>query len=181
MSHTLVLNADYTPMNIVPLRAMTWNKAIEHVWKGKAEPLHEYEDWIVRSPSISMRVPSVIINSTYQKPRRFARFSRENLFLRDEHTCQYCGGTHVKLTFDHVTPDSHGGSTTWENIVAACSPCNSKRGNNSKIRPFKEPYKPDYYELAEKRKKFPLIVPHETWLHYLNWDESLVKIVGKKH
>lgn len=179
--HTLVLNADYTPLNLVPIRVYRWNKAIEQVYKGKAKVIHEYDDWVVRSPSITLKVPSVIIRKEYQKPPRFVRFSRENLFLRDRYTCQYCGTDKNHLTFDHVKPVSHGGGLSWENIVAACSPCNSKRGNNDKIRPAYEPYKPDYWEMVEKRKKLPIIIPHESWIPYLDWDRELIRIVPKKH
>lgn len=177
---TLVLNADYSPETVIPLKVFQWTKAIEYVWKGKAIALHEYDDWIVRSPSMSMKVPSVILKTSYTKPRRWPRMTKETLFLRDSYTCQYCHATGVKLTFDHVLPGSHGGKENWENIIAACSPCNNKRGNNAKIRPAYEPYKPDYWELVEKRKKYPITVPHETWVHYLDWDPNLINIVAKK-
>ena len=177
--HTLVLNADYTPETIVPLKAMKWSKAIEYVWKGKAIALHEYEDWVVRSPSISMKVPSVILRTSYAKPRRWPRLTKEALWLRDNYQCQYCGTTNVKLTFDHVVPGSHGGKVSWDNIVAACSPCNNKRGNNINVRPSYEPYRPDVWELSEKRKQYPIVVPHESWTHYLGWDPELVTITSK--
>ena len=181
MSHTLVLNSDYTPETLIPIRAIKWSRAIEYIWRNKAISLHDYEDWVVRSPSMSMNVPAVILRTSYTKPRRWPRLTKESLFLRDDYTCQYCGGEDVKLTFDHVVPGSHGGHVSWENIVAACSPCNNKRGNNTKIRPAYEPYRPTVWELSEKRKKYPLVIPHESWAHYLDWPQELIKIVERKH
>jgi 5-methylcytosine-specific restriction endonuclease McrA len=50
---------------------------------------------------------------------------------RDHRTCQYCGRTDGPMTIDHVVPRSHGGKETWENLVCACSACNSRKGNRT--------------------------------------------------
>ena len=52
------------------------------------------------------------------------------MFLRDRFQCQYCGAED-DLTFDHLLPRSRGGHTTWGNVVAACAPCNLKKGNKA--------------------------------------------------
>lgn len=176
MPHTLILNTDYTPRSVIPLSANTWQRAIEKVWKEKATPLAYYDEWVVRSPRESFRVPSVIVQRDWHKPKRHARFTPTNLFLRDGHRCQYCGQTGIKLTFDHVHPKSLGGKENFENIVAACQPCNAKKANHRHMKPFYEPYKPTYWELADKRKKLPIVVPHASWIDYLDWDPSLITI-----
>ena len=75
-----------------------------------------------------MRLPSVVSLKTYVKPSRHPAFTRFNVFLRDRFSCQYCG-EREELTFDHVVPRSKGGTTTWENVVAACSACNLRKGD----------------------------------------------------
>ena len=50
------------------------------------------------------------------------------IYKRDDHTCQYCGST-KRLTIDHVLPKCRGGEDTWENMVVACSSCNTKKGS----------------------------------------------------
>ena len=85
-------------------------------------------DRAVHSPSVEMKLPSVVSLKTYVKPSTHPAFTRFNVFLRDRFCCQYCG-TREDLTFDHLLPRSRGGNTTWINVVAACSPCNLKKGN----------------------------------------------------
>ena len=63
-------------------------------------------------------------------PRTPLRLSRRNIFLRDEHTCQYCG-SRKDLTLDHVLPRSRGGTSTWENLVACCRECNLAKGRRT--------------------------------------------------
>src|SRR6185295_14741718 len=68
--------------------------------------------------------------------RRFAKpvkFSRVNIYARDEYRCQYCGTkcTIDRLTYDHVVPRSRGGKTSWENIVSCCYACNAKKANRT--------------------------------------------------
>ncbi len=85
-------------------------------------------DHAVHSPSFAMKLPSVVSLKTYVKPSTHPAFTRFNLFLRDRFACQYCGDRD-DLTFDHLIPRSRGGHTTWENVVAACSPCNLRKGS----------------------------------------------------
>jgi 5-methylcytosine-specific restriction endonuclease McrA len=103
------------------------------------------------------------------KPKTSIRFSKSNVFLRDNYTCAYCGDLLEKkeCTLDHVLPTSHGGKTTFENCVTACGPCNAGKGNNKKIKPKFKPHKPDFYELVNKRKRMPFQVRHEAWRDYL--------------
>src|SRR5689334_24380246 len=92
--------------------------------------LSEYETE-VHSPSMSMRLPSVIALKDYIPSARRPAFTRFNVFLRDAFHCQYCGDRlpAPDLTFDHAIPRSRGGRTTWGDVVTACGDCNSPTGS----------------------------------------------------
>ncbi len=167
--NTLLLNADGAPVCFIPLSTLTWQEAIRYLVLEKASVLSWYDHWTVRSARWETKVPSVMMLHEYQKPKTTIRFSRANVYLRDNHTCQYCGTKVLgKLaTLDHVLPTSHGGKTTFENTVCACGPCNANKGNNKQVKPKIKPYKPDYWELLHKRKAQGFNIPHETWRDYL--------------
>src|SRR6516225_1926688 len=122
----LVLNASYEPINICAAR-----RAIVLVLKGLAMPEEENGHYL-HAARIAMRVPSVIRLLEYRRiPHQTRALSRKNILLRDRNTCQYCGVVLAsgELTLDHVVPRSRGGSSTWENLVACCHPCNRRKGN----------------------------------------------------
>ena len=168
MSDCLILNADYRPLCYLPLSTIPWQQAVKLSFLGRIKILETYDDWEVRSPSTVMKVPALAITREYMKYKRAVRFSRKNLYLRDLYQCQYCGETcdNHELTIDHVIPVSKGGKTTWENIVAACPPCNAHKGSDI-IKPRRMPYKPTYYELANIRKELPFDLKHPSWKDYL--------------
>jgi 5-methylcytosine-specific restriction endonuclease McrA len=169
MSDTLLLNADGAPVSFLPLSIIDWQEAIKYMVLDKASVLAWHENWIVRSARWETQVPSILMLREYMKPKTSIRFSKGNVFLRDNYTCQYCDTVlHKKdCTLDHVVPTSHGGKTTFENTVCACGPCNAGKGNNKKIVPKYRPHKPDFYELVNKRKKMPFNIRHEAWHDYL--------------
>ena len=166
---TLVLNADAQPISLMPLSAIEWKEAITYMWLDKVNVLEWYDDWIVRSASWETRVPAVIMLKEMTRRRRTPRFSKNNIFLRDLNTCQYCLTQFPKsqLTLDHVLPISRGGKTEWTNLVTACSPCNSRKGNSLTPRPHSQPYEPDYYDLVNKRKKLDFEIRHPSWATFL--------------
>ena len=123
----LVLNADFRPLSYYPLSLWSWQDAIKAVFLERVNIVANY-DRAVRSPSFEMLLPSVVSLKTYVKPSTHPAFTRFNVFLRDRFACQYCG-ERDDLTFDHIIPRSRGGQTTWHNVVAACSPCNLRKGN----------------------------------------------------
>src|SRR4029078_503954 len=84
-------------------------------------------DRSVRSPTCEMKLPSVVSLKTYIRPALYPAFTRFNVFLRDRFVCQYCVDK-ADLTFDHLVPRSRGGLTRWDNVVAACAPCNLMKG-----------------------------------------------------
>jgi 5-methylcytosine-specific restriction endonuclease McrA len=171
----LVLNADFRPLSYYPLSLWCWQDAIKAVFLDRVNIVSEY-DKTVRSPSFEMRLPSVVSLKTYVKPARHPAFTRFNVFLRDRFTCQYCG-TREDLTFDHVVPRSKGGQTTWENVVAACSPCNLKKGDrlprDVEMWPTQAPFAPTLHDLHSNGRHFPPNYLHESWLDYLYWDSEL--------
>ena len=171
----LVLNADFRPLSYYPLSLWSWQDAVKAVFLDRVNIVSEY-DTRVRSPTFEMPLPSVVSLKTYVKPALYPAFTRFNVFLRDRFTCQYCGG-HDDLTFDHVVPRSLGGQTKWDNVVAACSPCNLAKANKLPaqcgMHPSQRPYRPTVYELHANGRKFPPNYLHESWLDYLYWDTEL--------
>jgi 5-methylcytosine-specific restriction endonuclease McrA len=166
---TLILNADASPVSLLPLSTISWEEAIRYLVSDKAIVLEWYEDWIVHSEKWSTQVPAVMILKEYQKKKTTVRFSKHNVFLRDGYTCQYCGDdvSRKAATLDHVLPTSHGGKTTFENTVCACASCNANKGNDKKIVPKFKPTKPTYFQLADKRKKLKWDLQHPSWEIYL--------------
>lgn len=116
-----------------PSRIVSWERGVVLVLLGKVDVVEEHDETI-RSQSVSLRAPSILRLRRGRKPRtEVVRFNRINLFTRDDFRCQYCGEERSagELTFDHVIPRVRGGKTTWENIVAACVSCNSRKGSRT--------------------------------------------------
>ena len=170
----LVLNADYTPLSYYPLSLWPWQTAIKAVFLERVDIIASY-DRQVHSPSLDMKVPSVIALRQYVRPSEFPAFTRFNLFLRDRFACQYCGdGRH--LTFDHVIPRRLGGRTSWENIATACAPCNMRKGGRTPKQAgmkLVQPIRPTSWQLQERGRAFPPNYLHETWRDWLYWDVEL--------
>lgn len=118
MSRALVLNATYEPLGVV-----AWRRAVVLVLDDKAELVH-HTDERIHSERLTLPVPSVVRLRQFVKVpyRRRAPLNRRAVFARDGHRCQYCGGPAESL--DHVIPRSRGGEHSWDNVVAACRPCN---------------------------------------------------------
>lgn len=178
MAHTLVLNADYRPHALV-----TWQEALTYLIQGKARVLEEYEDWNVSSPSITFKVPSILVLVKYVVFRQQVKFTRANIYARDHYSCQYCGKKAGKghplslknLTFDHVLPRAQGGKTSWENITTACQSCNSRKANRTpdqaKMPLLQKPFKPtriNELEFSLSRKSVP-----DAWRDYLYWTQEI--------
>jgi 5-methylcytosine-specific restriction endonuclease McrA len=171
----LVLNADYRPLSYYPLSLWPWQEVIKAVFLERVDVISNY-DHVVRSPSFEMQLPSVVALKNYVAQDRPPAFTRFNLFLRDAFICQYCGSPE-DLTFDHITPRSRGGRTTWENIVTACAPCNLAKGGRTpreaQMTVFRTAHRPTMYELQEQGRRFPPNHLHSSWLDYLYWDIEL--------
>ena len=162
----LVLNASFEPLNVV-----TVQRAILLLLKDKAQLIEAAEaTW--HSERLSLPVPLVIRLVAYIRlPHRWQLpVSRRGVLVRDQLTCQYCGATPGRqaLTIDHVVPRSRGGGRTWLNLVAACAPCNRRKGGRlpaeAGMRLRREPFAPRLLALA-------LVEPdpqHERWAKYLS-------------
>lgn len=123
MGRALVLNATYEPLCVVPAR-----RAVVLVLRSKAQIL-ERNGGFFRSEHLALPIPSVVkLNYHVKVPYRArATLSRRAVLVRDAFECQYCGGRAENI--DHVLPRSKGGPHTWENVVACCRRCNSRKEN----------------------------------------------------
>ena len=189
-----MLNADVLVLNsgFIPIRITSAKDAICLITADKAIPVIE-ENKFARSPSISIRIPSVISITGYNKlPKRKVTFSKLNIIYRDNMICQYCGKrfTIKNLTVDHVIPGSRWeeitntslrtGYSSWLNMVCACKWCNNEKGSkllkelNWKI--LNKPAEPEYlpyivlsFEKAEKRG----------WLPFCSFNVKLIKMISE--
>jgi 5-methylcytosine-specific restriction endonuclease McrA len=136
-------------------------------------------DW-VRTVSSEIEVPRIIRLLFYNRfPRRGVALNRRNLFARDENRCQYCGRRFptTELSIDHILPVSMGGTTSWTNVVCACTDCNKRKGGrvpaDAGLRLIREPFQPQHnpeIKLKLRRKKY------YSWKHFLNeayWSVTL--------
>lgn len=168
MGHALVLNATFEPLQIV-----TWQRALQLLFQGKVEVVEESEKE-VRTVRLTIRVPAVLRLLEYvplKKKKQVVRFSRANVFIRDQHRCQYCGNNFQKshLTLDHVIPVVQGGGKSWENIVTACKPCNQRKGgrtpNQAKMELKRKPQRPHW--LPTTSISFTISKTPDRWKIYL--------------
>ena len=168
MGHALVLNASFEPLHIV-----SWQRALQLLFQGKVEVIEEGEQE-VRTVRLTIRVPAVLRLLTYvplTKKKQVIRFSRVNVFIRDQYVCQYCGHKFPKtqLTLDHVIPVVQGGGKSWENIVTACKPCNQRKGgrtpSQSSMNLIRKPKRPLW--LPSTSLQFGISLTPERWKLYL--------------
>lgn len=122
----IVLNADYKFHNVT-----NWKKAFNLVLKNKADVL-KYSSHVVKNfeKTVEFMVPHVVRLKQYVKMtgKQMYNCSKKNILIRDNYTCQYCGG--YGNTMDHVIPKSKGGKFSWTNIVCACQKCNNIKKND---------------------------------------------------
>jgi 5-methylcytosine-specific restriction endonuclease McrA len=182
-AHVLVLNRFYQPVNVTDVR-----RAICMMYIGAARALdHQYRlfdfpswaalsaelgDETVGTANCRVRIPRIVVLQAYERvPKGRIRFSRHNIFVRDDHTCQYCRKLlpRRQLNLDHVIPRSQGGKTNWENVVTSCIPCNFRKGGRTPeqagMRLFRAPHKPRWAELVHPPR---LRARYREWLPFLN-------------
>ena len=177
-SPALVLNADFRPLSYYPLSLCSWQDAVKSVFLKRVSVIESY-DKEVHSPSVNFKLPSVIALKNYIIPQSRPAFTRFNVFLRDNFTCQYCNKRFSanELTFDHLVPRCLHGKTSWNNVVSACTNCNLKKGRKllkfTDMKISKEPFMPSSTLLQSNGRNFPPNYLHESWRDYLYWDIEL--------
>lgn len=173
MGHALVLNASFEPLHIV-----SWQRAMQLLFQGKVEVVEDSE-LEVRTVRLTIKVPAVLRLLQYvpiNQKKQIIRFSRGNIFIRDQNVCQYCGQRFGKthLTLDHVIPIVQGGKKSWENIVTACKPCNQRKGGRTPLQAgvklIRKPRRPLW--LPSATFQFGMSVTPESWKIYLKLDRS---------
>jgi 5-methylcytosine-specific restriction endonuclease McrA len=187
----LVLNSLYQAVQITGVR-----RAFRLFYAGRARALaddftsYDFENWcdlpvgiedeVMRTPVRSIRIPRVIQLVYFDRvPQREVRFTRRNIFYRDRNRCQYCGHVFAQrdLNLDHVVPLSQSGRSGWENVVTACVPCNTRKGNRTPaeagMQLVRAPRKPAGHPLLRAHW---LGAYHEEWKTFLDeayWNVEL--------
>lgn len=124
---TLLLDNSFYPVQII-----SWQKAILLLFTGRAEVVDHYDDdQNIQTVNANFPRPKILRLFNRHQTSQVVKFSRQNVFLRDNYTCQYCNKrfSHQELTFDHVMPQCLGGKTSWTNIVTCCRQCNGLKGS----------------------------------------------------
>ena len=154
-----------------------------HEWREFSQG-HHGED-VVHTVSFKIRVPRVILLLFFDRlPHKEVKFTRHNIFERDHNMCQYCGKRFDRreLNLDHVIPRDCGGTTTWENIVCACIPCNTRKANRTPTEAgmhlIKKPKRPKWRPFVNVTIA---TVAHDSWKHFLDlayWNVELGEDAG---
>jgi len=185
----LVINNNYQALTTISLK-----KAINKIFTGNAvivvpPDAHnslwqelDWSDWaklepkegetVIQAACRAFKIPEIIkvVNSNY-KPTKRTKFTRRNIFKRDESKCQYCGKQAPNdidwsdLSLDHLIPKSRGGKTEWLNIVLCCVKCNQKKNNRllseCSMKLLKQPIVPPYNAFAETSIRL------DSWNHFI--------------
>jgi 5-methylcytosine-specific restriction endonuclease McrA len=194
-SHVLVLNRHYQPVHVTSAR-----RAFTLLYLGAARVVQpdfstfDFSSWadlgaaaehdVVHTIGRVIRIPRVIVLQMYDRlPTTRVRFSRLNIYARDDNTCQYCSRQlpRTALNLDHVVPRARGGRTTWENVVCCCVPCNLRKGAKLPVeagmRLLRTPMRPRWtpsFRAPGGR------IAHREWLPFLGivdasyWNTELV-------
>jgi len=165
LSHgdVLVLNYDYTPLDVLSVR-----KAVRLVVLKKAEAVYYQDGLYWRAENLTVRLPSVL-RLRYHIPLKYREvpLTKKNILRRDGFTCQYCGSNEGPMTVDHVIPKRLGGADTWNNLVCACFKCNNRKGDNvpeeAGMKLLRVPKRPTYLTLLFTSIK----VTDDRWKEFL--------------
>jgi 5-methylcytosine-specific restriction endonuclease McrA len=199
-SSVLVLNRHYQPVHVTSAR-----RAFTLLYAGAARVIapdfstFDFDSWaelgaaagtdVVHTIDRVIAIPRVIVLQIYDRlPKVKVRFSRHNIYARDDNTCQYCRRQlpRTELNLDHVIPRARGGRTTWENVVCCCVPCNLKKGcrlpEEAGMRLMKHPDRPRW---SATTKTISGKVAHREWLPFVGlvdasyWNTELLDDDGQ--
>lgn len=176
--HTLLLNADAQPVSLMPLSTLNWQDSIKYYFNERIAIVKEHDNWRVNSPSISLKVPSIVQLTQYVKRPERVHLTRRNIWLRDQGECQYCGIQlqYAHMSLDHVHPRSKGGSSEWENLVCSCTKCNYGKGDKTGWRPRRKPIAPTPWQLQPYSKQRHITIPDPAWQDFLLWPEEYLTV-----
>ncbi len=192
----LVLNRSYLPIHVTSAR-----RAFAMLYQGMAKVVNEqyetfdFNSWSELSVRVNddaigivdgwIRVPRVILLQAFDRvPKRHVRFSRINIYARDQNTCQYCGVRFPRseLNLDHVVPRSQGGRSTWENVVCSCIGCNRRKGGSTPrqagVRLIRKAAKPRWSPVlgvVSGRQGYPEWKPFLSIVDASYWNAELVE------
>jgi 5-methylcytosine-specific restriction endonuclease McrA len=177
----LVLNRVYQPIHVTSVR-----RAVSLLYQGVARAIDDefrlldFEGWAelaaasedaIHTPTRAIRVPRVVVLVAHAHlPHHRVRFSRLNVYARDESACQYCGRRRARseLNLDHVIPRSRGGSTSWENVVCSCVACNLRKGGRTPeeagMRLLRQPSRPRWTAVFRAAARRAI---HRQWIPFL--------------
>jgi 5-methylcytosine-specific restriction endonuclease McrA len=177
----LVLNRVYQPIHVTSVR-----RAVSLLYQGVARAIDDefrlldFEGWAelaaasedaIHTPTRAIRVPRVVVLVAHAHlPHQRVRFSRLNVYARDESACQYCGRRRARseLNLDHVIPRSRGGSTSWENVVCSCVACNLRKGGRTPeeagMRLLRQPSRPRWTAVFRAAARRAI---HRQWIPFL--------------
>ena len=171
-AQTLLLNQGFEPIKVI-----SWQRAITLLFLGKVEVLEEYTNEL-HSVSLVIKIPAVVrLLRAFRRHSRPVKFSRVNIYARDNYKCQYCGkkAPISELTYDHVVPRSQGGLTEWTNIVTCCYLCNRKKGGQTpaqaNMKLLTEPKQPNWVPAVAIRISLRSVP--DAWRDYLYWTGEL--------
>ena len=194
--HVLVLNRLWQAVNVCTAR-----RALTLLFQGQAQVVvnakdgsfntFNFDEWrdisekapqeeSVRTVSFRIRVPRIILLFVYDRlPKKEVKFTRHNIFERDQNTCQYCGRVFDRkdLNLDHVIPHDRGGPTTWENIVCSCVECNTRKANRTPqeagVHLVRKPKRPKWRPFVQINFS---LNHHDSWKHFIDlayWNVEL--------
>jgi len=144
VDRVLVLNSDYSPLNVTSIR-----NGFKLVYKGKAEVLKAAEDQPLAAGAMQFARPVIIRLLKYVRyMMKRLKVNRRRIYDRDHHTCTYCGST-KHLTIDHIVPKSRGGDNSWTNLITCCYSCNLKKADRTPseagMQLGSKPYEPSVF------------------------------------
>lgn len=189
VARVLVLNRNWQPVNIVGVRrafSLLWqdHARVIDTFSGSFSPLGA-TDWIaislesqprpgwetISTVRFNLLVPKVLLLNEFDRmPMTEVKFNRENIFVRDQYTCQYTGRRcrPSELTLDHVIPRERGGKTSWENIVTCTREVNNLKANRlpheAGLKLIRKPRRPRWRPFVSVVMDSPM---EKDWAHFL--------------
>ncbi len=199
-AHVLVLNRQWMAIHVTNARrafSLLVRDLAEVIHVGDGSYLgHDFESWAelslerdafethphdwVRTVRMELAVPKVIRLLEYDRmPRQDVKLNRRNIFARDHNQCQYCGQRFPlsEMSIDHVHPRSQGGGSSWQNLVAACTGCNARKGGRTpqqaRMHLIRPPVKPKRNPVISLRLGTDKYACWQAFLDHAYWTVEL--------